>query len=32
MLIRRELDLTMVLCGARSVAKIVRRVLHAPNP
>jgi L-lactate dehydrogenase (cytochrome) len=27
-LIRRELDLTMVLCGVRSVAEIDRRVLH----
>jgi L-lactate dehydrogenase (cytochrome) len=31
-LIRRELDLTMVLCGVRSVAEIDRRVLHQPNP
>jgi len=27
-LIRRELDLTMVLCGVRSIAEIDRRVLH----
>jgi L-lactate dehydrogenase (cytochrome) len=27
-LIRRELDLTMVLCGVRSIAGIDRRVLH----
>jgi L-lactate dehydrogenase (cytochrome) len=27
-LIRRELDLTMVLCGVRSIAQIDRRVLH----
>ncbi len=27
-LIRRELDLTMVLCGVRSIADIDRRVLH----
>jgi isopentenyl diphosphate isomerase/L-lactate dehydrogenase-like FMN-dependent dehydrogenase len=27
-LIRRELDLTMVLCGVRSVVEIDRRVLH----
>ncbi|HJR12017.1 MAG TPA: alpha-hydroxy acid oxidase [Rhodanobacteraceae bacterium] len=31
-LIRRELDLTMVLCGVRSVAEIDRRVLHEPAP
>ncbi|HET7560887.1 MAG TPA: alpha-hydroxy acid oxidase [Rhodanobacteraceae bacterium] len=30
-LIRRELDLTMVLCGVRSIAQIDRRVLHEPN-
>ena len=30
-LIRRELDLTMVLCGVRTVAEIDRRVLHQPN-
>jgi L-lactate dehydrogenase (cytochrome) len=30
-LVRRELDLTMVLCGVRSVAEIDRRVLHQPN-
>jgi L-lactate dehydrogenase (cytochrome) len=29
-LIQRELDLTMVLCGVRSVAEIDRRVLHEP--
>ncbi len=29
-LIRRELDLTMVLCGVRSIAEIDRRVLHEP--
>ena len=29
-LIRRELDLTMVLCGVRSIAGIDRRVLHQP--
>src|SRR6185312_9560145 len=29
-LIRRELDLTMVLCGVRTVAEIDRRVLHEP--
>jgi L-lactate dehydrogenase (cytochrome) len=28
-LIRRELDLTMVLCGVRTVAEIDRKVLHA---
>jgi len=27
-LIRRELDLTMVLCGVRTIAEIDRRVLH----
>jgi len=27
-LIRRELDLTMVLCGVRTIAEINRRVLH----
>ena len=27
-LIRRELDLTMVLCGVRTVAEIDRHVLH----
>ena len=27
-LIQRELDLTMVLCGVRSIAGIDRRVLH----
>jgi L-lactate dehydrogenase (cytochrome) len=31
-LIRRELDLTMVLCGVRSIAGIDRSVLHEPNP
>ncbi|MBU6478700.1 MAG: alpha-hydroxy-acid oxidizing protein, partial [Xanthomonadaceae bacterium] len=31
-LIRRELDLTMVLCGVRTVAEINRRVLHEPAP
>jgi len=30
-LVRRELDLTMVLCGVRSVAEIDRRALHQPN-
>jgi L-lactate dehydrogenase (cytochrome) len=30
-LIRRELDLTMVLCGVRSIAQIDRCVLHEPN-
>ncbi|MGH8156387.1 MAG: alpha-hydroxy acid oxidase, partial [Rhodanobacteraceae bacterium] len=30
-LIRRELDLTMVLCGVRSIAEIDRRVLHQSN-
>jgi L-lactate dehydrogenase (cytochrome) len=30
-LIRRELDLTMVLCGVRTVAEIDRRVLHEPG-
>ncbi|MDE2055214.1 MAG: alpha-hydroxy-acid oxidizing protein [Xanthomonadaceae bacterium] len=30
-LIRRELDLTMVFCGVRSVAEIDRRVLHQPS-
>jgi L-lactate dehydrogenase (cytochrome) len=31
-LIRRELDLTMVLCGVRTIAEIDRRVLHeAPH-
>ncbi|MGH8113279.1 MAG: alpha-hydroxy acid oxidase [Rhodanobacteraceae bacterium] len=30
-LIRRELDLTMVLCGVRSIAEIDRRVLHVPR-
>ena len=29
-LIRRELDLTMVLCGVRTIAEIDRRVLHQP--
>ena len=27
-LIRRELDLTMVLCGVRTIADIDRRALH----
>ena len=31
-LIRHELDLTMVLCGVRSIDEIDRRVLHEPNP
>ena len=30
-MIRRELDLTMVLCGVRSIDEIDRRVLHEPN-
>jgi L-lactate dehydrogenase (cytochrome) len=30
-LIRRELDLTMVLCGVRTIAEIDRRVLHLPG-
>jgi isopentenyl diphosphate isomerase/L-lactate dehydrogenase-like FMN-dependent dehydrogenase len=30
-LIRREPDLTMVMCGVRSVAEIDRRVLHQSN-
>jgi L-lactate dehydrogenase (cytochrome) len=30
-LIRRELDLTMVLCGVRTIAEIDRRVLHLPR-
>ena len=30
-LIRRELDLTMVLCGVRSIAEIDRRVLHGSS-
>jgi L-lactate dehydrogenase (cytochrome) len=30
-LIRRELDLTMVLCGVRSIVEIDRRVLHEPT-
>ena len=29
-LIRRELDLTMVLCGVRTIAEIDQRVLHQP--
>ncbi len=31
-LIRRELDLTMVLCGVRSIAEIDRKVLHGTYP
>ncbi|HEX7348080.1 MAG TPA: alpha-hydroxy acid oxidase [Rhodanobacteraceae bacterium] len=30
-LIRRELDLTMVLCGVRTLAEVDRRVLHMPR-
>ncbi|HLI17043.1 MAG TPA: alpha-hydroxy acid oxidase [Rhodanobacteraceae bacterium] len=30
-LIQRELDLTMVLCGVRSIAEIDQRVLHIPH-
>jgi L-lactate dehydrogenase (cytochrome) len=30
-LVRCELDLTIVLCGVRSVAEIDRRVLHDPK-
>jgi isopentenyl diphosphate isomerase/L-lactate dehydrogenase-like FMN-dependent dehydrogenase len=29
-LIRRELDLTMVLCGVRTIAEIDQHVLHDP--
>lgn len=30
-LVRRELDLTMVMCGVRSIAEINRTVLHEPG-